>query len=138
MMSTGRSRTFAATMRTKIELKFGINRIWWVFVRPMNEKQVTRLSNSRLPCFSCGGPTRTGDLQVMSLASYQLLHSAMFLFSFAGAKVRISAQFSKCLEEKLDFLPYICSRVQKVSSFSCSNQPKALLLRCQARTLCHN
>ena len=27
--------------------------------------------------FSCGGPTRTGDLQVMSLASYQLLHSAI-------------------------------------------------------------
>ena len=30
-------------------------------------------------CFSCGGPTRTGDLQVMSLASYQLLHPAMIL-----------------------------------------------------------
>ena len=30
----------------------------------------------------CGGRTRTCDLQVMSLASYQLLHSAMlFLFS---------------------------------------------------------
>ncbi len=28
--------------------------------------------------FSCGGSTRTNDLQVMSLASYQLLHSAMF------------------------------------------------------------
>ena len=28
--------------------------------------------------FSCGGRTRTCDLQVMSLASYQLLHSAMF------------------------------------------------------------
>ena len=27
--------------------------------------------------FSCGGPTRTGDLQVMSLASYQLLHPAI-------------------------------------------------------------
>ena len=27
---------------------------------------------------SCGGRTRTCDLQVMSLASYQLLHSAMF------------------------------------------------------------
>ncbi len=25
----------------------------------------------------CGDPTRTDDLQVMSLASYQLLHSAM-------------------------------------------------------------
>ena len=28
---------------------------------------------------SCGGRTRTCDLQVMSLASYQLLHSAIFL-----------------------------------------------------------
>lgn len=27
---------------------------------------------------SCGDPTRTDDLQVMSLASYQLLHSAMY------------------------------------------------------------
>ncbi len=27
--------------------------------------------------FSCGGRTRTCDLQVMSLASYQLLHSAI-------------------------------------------------------------
>ena len=29
-------------------------------------------------CYCCGDPTRTDDLQVMSLASYQLLHSAMF------------------------------------------------------------
>ena len=28
---------------------------------------------------SCGGRTRTCDLQVMSLASYQLLHSAMLI-----------------------------------------------------------
>ena len=28
----------------------------------------------------CGSPTRTNDLQVMSLASYQLLHPAIFLF----------------------------------------------------------
>ena len=41
-----------------------------------------------LPCFitslfplSCGGRIRTCDLQVMSLASYQLLHSAMFFLS---------------------------------------------------------
>ena len=34
---------------------------------------------------SCGGRIRTCDLQVMSLASYQLLHSAMFL-SFCGCK----------------------------------------------------
>ena len=29
---------------------------------------------------SCGGRTRTCDLQVMSLASYQLLHSAIYQF----------------------------------------------------------
>ena len=29
--------------------------------------------------FGCGGSTRTNDLQVMSLASYQLLHSAMLI-----------------------------------------------------------
>ena len=29
---------------------------------------------------SCGGRIRTCDLQVMSLASYQLLHSAMSFF----------------------------------------------------------
>ncbi len=33
----------------------------------------------------CGGRTRTCDLQVMSLASYQLLHSAM-LFLLSGCK----------------------------------------------------
>ena len=31
-----------------------------------------------LPDHCCGGRTRTCDLQVMSLASYQLLHSAIF------------------------------------------------------------
>ena len=30
-----------------------------------------------LPDHCCGGRTRTCDLQVMSLASYQLLHSAI-------------------------------------------------------------
>ena len=32
---------------------------------------------------SCGGRTRTCDLQVMSLASYQLLHSAMLIMGFS-------------------------------------------------------
>ena len=35
--------------------------------------------NSTHPRSSCGGRIRTCDLQVMSLASYQLLHSAIFL-----------------------------------------------------------
>ena len=34
-------------------------------------------ANNSLPLFSCGGRTRTCDLQVMSLASYQLLHTAI-------------------------------------------------------------
>ena len=47
--------------------------------------------------YSCGGRTRTCDLQVMSLASYQLLHSAIFivLFLFAGAKVLLFCDTTK-------------------------------------------
>ena len=53
---------------------------------------------------SCGGSTRTSDLQVMSLASYQLLHSAMLIFNankdvscFAGAKVQSFFELTKYL-----------------------------------------
>ena len=51
--------------------------------------------------YSCGGRTRTCDLQVMSLASYQLLHSAMFscFFLFAGAKVQLFWDITKFLCE---------------------------------------
>ena len=35
-----------------------------------------------LPSVSCGGRTRTCDLQVMSLASYQLLHTAIYQTTF--------------------------------------------------------
>ena len=35
-----------------------------------------------LPLDSCGGRTRTCDLQVMSLASYQLLHTAILSTHF--------------------------------------------------------
>ena len=55
-----------------------------------------------LPCFitslfplSCGGRIRTCDLQVMSLASYQLLHSAIFFL--AAAKVRLFFELRKYL-----------------------------------------
>ena len=41
---------------------------------------------------SCGGRIRTCDLQVMSLASYQLLHSAMLFFS---KRVQRYKDFSK-------------------------------------------
>ena len=54
---------------------------------------------------SCGGSTRTSDLQVMSLASYQLLHSAMLferfrqaILSFAGAKVRLFCRTAKLFQ----------------------------------------
>ena len=40
---------------------------------------------------SCGGRIRTCDLQVMSLASYQLLHSAMFFLK----RVQISCVFQR-------------------------------------------
>ena len=43
----------------------------------INNKKAQSAFLCKLRFFSCGGPTRTDDLQVMSLASYQLLHSAM-------------------------------------------------------------
>ena len=42
-----------------------------------NEKNKKSASLMLTFYFSCGGSTRTNDLQVMSLASYQLLHSAI-------------------------------------------------------------
>ena len=53
---------------------------------------------------SCGGRTRTCDLQVMSLASYQLLHSAMYyraLFLNAGAKVLLFCDMTKYSQRKM-------------------------------------
>ena len=48
---------------------------------------------------SCGGRTRTCDLQVMSLASYQLLHSAV-LFLICGCK---GTTFFCIMQEKSRF-----------------------------------
>lgn len=54
----------------------------------------------------CGDPTRTDDLQVMSLASCQLLHSAIIanvLYrSFASAKLQFIFVTTKC------FPPFFC------------------------------
>ena len=47
------------------------------FIINYKQKSRKRLTNNRLRLDSCGGRTRTCDLQVMSLASYQLLHSAI-------------------------------------------------------------
>ena len=49
---------------------------------------------------SCGGPTRTNDLQVMSLASYQLLHPAMFSECKGKAKIRIEQTLSDIFAPK--------------------------------------
>ena len=51
---------------------------WERVVGEGREKEKSLTSTVRLEC-SCGDTTRTCDLQVMSLASYQLLHSAMYL-----------------------------------------------------------
>ena len=55
---------------------------------------------NKLRFISCGGSTRTNDLQVMSLASYQLLHSAV-IFLFASAKVGTFRQTAKLFGENL-------------------------------------
>lgn len=41
------------------------------------KNDITRCFTTCYVVISCGGRTRTCDLQVMSLASYQLLHSAI-------------------------------------------------------------
>ena len=51
----------------------------------IKEKVARDCINNQLRLHCCGGRTRTCDLQVMSLASYQLLHSAM-LFLICGCK----------------------------------------------------
>ena len=63
------------------------------------EKSLT--STVRLEC-SCGDTTRTCDLQVMSLASYQLLHSAMYLLIIGR-----SLMFQKRMQRYGEFL--ICA-----------------------------
>ena len=50
------------------------------------KNDITRCFTTCYVVISCGGRTRTCDLQVMSLASYQLLHSAMLLFRFCECK----------------------------------------------------
>ena len=54
-------------------------------VKTGRKKAATKLETSLLQHLCCGGRIRTCDLQVMSLASYQLLHSAM-LFLNCGCK----------------------------------------------------
>ena len=63
----------------------------------LNKKQQTHANV--VCCLCCGGPTRTGDLQVMSLASYQLLHSAIIILK-SDAKLRLLCETSKFLSVK--------------------------------------
>lgn len=76
-------------------------------------KHKTQLTFLKLIAFvlSCGGSTRTNDLQVMSLASYQLLHSAM-CFLFLCAKVVLFHRMAKQITD------YFCKKAN-VAGISC-------------------
>ena len=55
----------------------GSNRILFPYVVILLKTKKQEVRNNFLLNLSCGGRTRTCDLQVMSLASYQLLHAAI-------------------------------------------------------------
>ena len=74
---------------------------WERVVGEGREKEKSLTSTVRLEC-SCGDTTRTCDLQVMSLASYQLLHSAMYLLIIGR-----SLMFQKRMQRYGEFL--ICA-----------------------------
>ena len=74
---------------------------WERVVGEEREKEKSLTSTVRLEC-SCGDTTRTCDLQVMSLASYQLLHSAMYLLIIGW-----SLMFQKRMQRYGEFL--ICA-----------------------------
>ena len=61
---------------------------------------------------SCGGRTRTCDLQVMSLASYQLLHSAMLFCGCKGTPFLLYSQ----IKNQLFYctLLVLCAKVCKI------------------------
>ena len=63
----------AKLQKVKRNTKKNLSFLPILFESPQNEKNPTIVGFC-----SCGGRIRTCDLQVMSLASYQLLHSAMF------------------------------------------------------------
>ena len=68
---------------------------------------------SSTPLISCGGRIRTCDLQVMSLASYQLLHSAMF--DFASAKVVILRETTKYFLLFFLIFKFLCILFYKIA-----------------------
>ena len=69
-------------------------------------------------CCSCGGRIRTCDLQVMSLASYQLLHSAMLFLS--GDKISASRmqRARSLLRRSLISQTIFLNRLQRYEDFS--------------------
>ena len=79
------------------------------------------------PISSCGGLTRTDDLWVMSPTSYQLLHSAMFIFFFScGGLTRtddlwvMSPTSYQLLHSAMLFL--ICECKCKGTALNCKKQ----------------
>ncbi len=71
---TSQSRKFVSRLHRPRPNPARRHRLWQIHTK--SGKQTFDL----FPAFlCCGGSTRTNDLQVMSLASYQLLHSAMFV-----------------------------------------------------------
>ena len=86
----------------------------------------------RASFFSCGGRIRTCDLQVMSLASYQLLHSAMLIFS---KRVQRYYFFSNYANIYAIFLKnYLFCNISR--PFSCVFQRKVVILH-TVSTVCN-
>lgn len=61
-----------------------------LFVEEKRESAASKKKNDLRRDRDCGGRTRTSDLRVMSPASYQLLHSAMYMLMTGLEPVRIS------------------------------------------------
>ena len=68
----------------------------------LKRKKIKKVTENQLP-FSCGGRTRTCDLQVMSLASYQLLHTAINQLIF-----ELRVQRYKLFMKQPNFSPQNC------------------------------
>ena len=70
--------------------------------------------------FSCGGKTRTCDLQVMSLASYQLLHSAILTMikqAFPVLRVQRYDYFSRYANFYVSFFVFTIIYAKKLVYF---------------------
>ena len=75
-----------------------LENFWRRFGALLNAKSAELADYStRFADISCGGRTRTCDLQVMSLASYQLLHSAILTTKFLRFRfTETNAVFLNC------------------------------------------